>query len=112
DAVDKGNMLSHMLREITTRDCSVDGAASDVITVDAMCYAYLQDAMRAFAVVTASLLKIHAANGMLSYAQYLQKLLDNLNMTAICWADTRDMLADGAATDPAPTVTQGVERQI
>ena len=33
---------------------------------------------------------------MLSYIQYLRELLDNRILTAICWVDTRDMLADGA----------------
>ena len=54
------------------------------------------DAMSVYAALAASFIKIPADNGMLANIQYLRELLDNRILTAICWVDTRDMLADGA----------------
>ena len=51
-----------------------------------------------FVAVTASFINIpvEKKDGMLSHVQYLRELLDSRVVTAICWTDTRDMVADGA----------------
>jgi hypothetical protein len=97
DASDKGILLSQMLHEIYSGDCTVAGARQrrehGGYHVPMVLYI---DAMSVFAAVTASFIKIPADNGMLANIQYLRELLDNRILTAICWVDTRDMLADGA----------------
>ncbi|MFM7983037.1 MAG: hypothetical protein ACKPKO_27310, partial [Candidatus Fonsibacter sp.] len=97
DAVDKGILLSQMLHEIYTGDCTVVGARQrrDHGGYNVPMILYI-DAMSVFAAVTASFIKIPADNGMLSYVQHLRELLDTRVLTAIAWVDTRDMVADGA----------------
>jgi len=97
DAADKGFLLSQMLHEINTGDCTIENAKArrDNGGYSIPMIIYI-DAMSVFAAVTASFIKIPADNGMLSHVQYLRELLDSRVLTAICWTDTRDMVADGA----------------
>ena len=53
------------------------------------------DAMRVYAACAASFIKIPADNAMLSHVQYVRELLDSRVISALVWAGTRDMLADG-----------------
>ena len=66
DAIDKGILLSQMLHEIYTGDCSVDGARQrrDHGGYAVPMIVYI-DAMSVYAAVTASFIKIPADNGML-----------------------------------------------
>ncbi|MFM7983969.1 MAG: hypothetical protein ACKPKO_32055, partial [Candidatus Fonsibacter sp.] len=72
DAVDKGILLSQMLHDIYTGDCTVAGARQrrDHGGYHAPMILYI-DAMSVFAAVTASFINIPADNGMLSYVQHL-----------------------------------------
>ncbi len=96
DTCDKGMLLSQMLHDISSGDCSIDGARqrreNGRYQVTFVLYI---DAMRVFAAVTASFVKIPADNGMLTHVQYLRELLDSRVLTALGWTDTRDMVADG-----------------
>ena len=93
DSVDKGILLSQMLHEISTGDCSIDGARQGRehggYCVPLVVYI---DAMSVFAVVTASFIKIRADNGMLSHVQYMRELLDSRVVVAIGWTDTRGQM--------------------
>ena len=53
------------------------------------------DAMSVHASVTATFIKTPAEAGILCHLLWLRELLDNDVLFAICWLDTRDMLADG-----------------
>ena len=41
------------------------------------------------------MLDVEVDNAMLSHVQYLRELLDLRVVDGLCWADTRDMIADG-----------------
>jgi hypothetical protein len=96
DTCDKGILLSQMLHEISSGDCSIEGARqrreNGGYQVPLVLYI---DAMSVFAAVTASFVKIPADNGMLTHVQYLRELLDSRVLTGLGWTDTRDMVADG-----------------
>ena len=96
DTCDKDILLSQMLHEISSGDCSIEGARqrreNGGYQVPLVLYI---DAMSVFAAVTASFVKILADNGMLTHVQYLRELLDSRVLTALGWTDTRDMVADG-----------------
>ena len=53
------------------------------------------DALSVFAAVTATYIKAPAEKGLLAHVQFLRELLDTHVLHAICWLDTRDMIADG-----------------
>ena len=97
DTVDRGILLVQMLHEIQTGGCTVStarrlrehGGYSTALVA-------IVDAMSVFAACTASYIKIPADNAMLSHVQYIRELLDVRALKALGWADTRDMLADGA----------------
>ena len=93
----KGILLSQMLHEINTGDCTIESAKArrDNGGYSSPMLVYI-DAMSVFVAVAASFIKIPADNGMLSHVQYLRELLDSRVLTAICWTDTRDLVADGA----------------
>ena len=86
-----------MLHEINTGDCTIGSAGpqrdNGGYSIPMVIYI---GAMSVFAAATASFIKIPIDNGMLSHVQYLRELLDSRGLTAICWTDTRDMVADGA----------------
>ncbi|MFM7988623.1 MAG: hypothetical protein ACKPKO_55855, partial [Candidatus Fonsibacter sp.] len=68
DAVDKGILLSQILHEIHTGDCTAAGARQrrDHGNYHVPMIVYI-DAMSVFAAVTASFIRIPADNGILSY---------------------------------------------
>jgi len=53
------------------------------------------DAMSVYAAVTATFIKTPAEKSLLCHIQFIRELLDRGVYQAMCWLDTRDMLADG-----------------
>ena len=97
DSADKGILLTQLLHEVSSGDCSIEGARrrreQRGYSVPLVIYI---DAMSVLAAVTASFIKTPADNGMLSHFQYMRELLDCRVVTALGRTDTRDMVADGA----------------
>ena len=97
DSADKGILLTQLLHEVSSGDCSIEGARQrrerGEYSVPLLMHI---DATIVFAAVTASFINIPADNGMLSHVEYMRQLLDCRVVTALGWTDTRDMVADGA----------------
>ena len=96
DTCDKGILLSQMLHERSSGDCSIDEARQCRENREyEVRLALYTDAMSVFAAVTASFIKIPADNRMLTHVQYLREQLERRVPTALGWTDTSDTFADG-----------------
>ena len=81
-------MLRGSLTAAAARDMRLDGG----FCIPLVLYV---DAMSVYSAVTATFVKTPAEKSLLCHIQFIRELLDRGVFHAMCWIDTRDMLADG-----------------
>jgi hypothetical protein len=96
DTLDKGTILAQMMHECVTGDIRPKSAVELTERGGySVPYVLYLDALSVYASVTATFIKTPADNSVLFHLKYVRELLDNHVLSALCWADTRDMIADG-----------------
>ena len=96
DTLDKGTILAQMLHECCAGQMSAISAKQLTERGGyAVPYILYIDALSVYASITATFIKTPADNSVLFHLKYIRELLDNKVLAAMCWTDTRDMMADG-----------------
>ena len=96
DTLDKASILVQMLHECSTGHIDPLNAVklANHCGYSSPFVLYL-DALSVYASITATFIKTPADNSALCHLQYIREMLDRHILTALCWVDTRDMIADG-----------------
>jgi len=96
DTIDKGLLLAQQMHEML-RGALTAASARNMRFDGGFCVPLILyvDAMSVYAAVTATFIKTPAEKSLLCHIQFVRELLDRGVFQAMCWLDTRDMLADG-----------------